>query len=264
MDIQPHSNAWYDRLAQMQQGYYYPWRSHLPPFNGEDMYLELVQQHLTPETDVLDAACGHGEHALQMAKHCRSILAYDRVQSFIDLAQKTAREQSADNVTFLCHDSSYKEKYGGPRLPASDNSVDLIVSRRGPYHWIADAERVGRPGAVILMLTPEKLPPEPWNDLLPKPLRRPTAGSLSRYESILARLLDAGLEYDSWWQIEVPETFTAPEELYKYLAWGLPPEKAPSYGEVEHVLVRIFTEYGGRGGVPVRFGRLLWKAVLPG
>jgi mannose-6-phosphate isomerase-like protein (cupin superfamily) len=40
---------------------------------------------------VLDVGCGHGEVALELAPLCRSILAYDRVQPYIQLAKDAAR-----------------------------------------------------------------------------------------------------------------------------------------------------------------------------
>lgn len=86
--VTPHSNEWYDRLATLQDGYFYPWRPRIGSGNGEEAYLELVDDYLTPATDVLEVACGHGEHALSIASKCRSVLAYDRVRPYIDLAEK--------------------------------------------------------------------------------------------------------------------------------------------------------------------------------
>ena len=60
MPLLRQSTAWYDRLATLQKGYYYPWRSRLGPWNGEAEYLTLVRQHLQPEAEVLDVACGTG------------------------------------------------------------------------------------------------------------------------------------------------------------------------------------------------------------
>ena len=36
MPLQPHTPEWYDRLATLQPGYYYPWRSRPAAWNGED------------------------------------------------------------------------------------------------------------------------------------------------------------------------------------------------------------------------------------
>ena len=45
----PQTAAWYDRLATLQDGYRYPWRSRIGGWHGEDAFLALVQQHLSPE-----------------------------------------------------------------------------------------------------------------------------------------------------------------------------------------------------------------------
>src|SRR5437764_1364321 len=44
MGPQPHSAAWYDRLATLQTGYQYPWQSRLGAWNGEAAYLALERQ----------------------------------------------------------------------------------------------------------------------------------------------------------------------------------------------------------------------------
>ena len=91
--FRPHSPEWYDRLATLQDGYYYPWKSKVAAQNGEDAYLELVHQYLSPEKDVLDVGCGHGEVALTLSPHCRSIFAYDRVEKFIQIADENAQKE---------------------------------------------------------------------------------------------------------------------------------------------------------------------------
>ena len=92
MTIRPHAPEWYDRLSTLQQGYFYPWKSQLAPRNGEDTFLDVVHQYLAPTTDVLDVGCGHGAVALELSPHCRSILAYDRVERYIQLAREAAQK----------------------------------------------------------------------------------------------------------------------------------------------------------------------------
>jgi SAM-dependent methyltransferase len=108
--------------------------------------------HLRPDADLLDVACGHGEVALDLAPLCRSVLGYDRIAPWIERAQHTAQERGVANATFVCHDSSPEANGGRARLPAAVGSFDLLICRRGPFHWIEDARRVVRPGAVLLML----------------------------------------------------------------------------------------------------------------
>jgi len=170
MGPQPHTAAWYDRLATLQTGYHYPWKSRLGPWNGEAAYLALVREHLRPDADLLDVACGHGDVALEIAPHCRSILGYDRTAPWIALAQRAARERGVTNASFICHDSSLAANDGQARIPAPDASFDLLLCRRGPFHWVADARRVARPDAVLLMLIPNPTPATPWSAMLPAPL----------------------------------------------------------------------------------------------
>ena len=95
MLITPRSPEWYDRLATLQSGYYYPWKSRLPALNGEDVFLSMLHEIVTPEKDVLEVGCGHGEVALQVAASCRTLLAYDRVPAYIHLAQTAAEDRKS-------------------------------------------------------------------------------------------------------------------------------------------------------------------------
>src|SRR5690348_4098572 len=87
MPLAPQSPLWYDRLTKLQKGYYYPWRSILPDWHGEDVFRNLVTMHLQPNLDVLEVACAQGELALEMAASVRSVVAYDRTADYIRLAQ---------------------------------------------------------------------------------------------------------------------------------------------------------------------------------
>ena len=49
--IIPHSNAWYDRLSKMQDGYYFPWHSTLGDGDGETLALGLTDAEGLTEGD---------------------------------------------------------------------------------------------------------------------------------------------------------------------------------------------------------------------
>lgn len=265
----PHSTEWYDRLAGMQRGYYYPWRSTLPPFNGEDVYLDLVRHHLSPETTVLDVACGHGEVALEIAPLCREVVAYDRVPSYIELAQQSTRERGIENVTFICADSSAEANGGRARLPAEADSFDLLISRRGPLHWIEDVPRVARKGAVLLQLNPMNVDVPAWNDELPERLRMPVAAPVAYLDRSAIRmaverhLTVAGLCLDSCWSFEVPEVVPDALQLYRWRTWGHTSDEVPLFEEVHAALEGIVARHAGPDGLAIPFGRFLWKAVVP-
>lgn len=265
MTIRPHSPEWYDRLSTLQDGYYYPWKSKVASSNGEDAYLALVRQHLTPEKDVLDVGCGHGEVALSLAPLCRSVLAYDRVPGYIKIAQQATRKGGVENVTFLCEDSSAEANDGEVRIPVEANSFDLLISRRGPLHWLEDARRVARPGARIIQLNPLETPVPDWAQRLPEPLRS-AAGIEYNYgmlNSVTYQLARGGLQLHSAWTYDIPEFFDQPRELYNRLAWGYIPGEIPEWAEVNEIIEQIFNDYAwSQQGLVMRHTRLLWMAVV--
>ena len=138
MTLRPHTEPWYDRLSTMQKGYYYPWRSYLNKYHGEDLFRTMVFDHLRPELDVLEIACAQGELALAMAPQCHSVLGYDIISDWIEIACKSAMEHDISNANFLRYDSSPSANGGRAHLPVSDHSIDLFVSSKGPFHWIED------------------------------------------------------------------------------------------------------------------------------
>ena len=263
MSLKAHSPAWYDRLATMQTGYSYPWRSQLPPRHGEDTYLELVQETIHPDSDVLDVACAQGDVALAIAPQCRSVLGYDRTAPYIALARQRATERNLTNATFVCHDSSPEANGGHARLAVPDESFDVLICSKGPFHWIADAPRAARPGATLIMLVPDAYPLLPWNDDLPAAFQGTATPDDWARVSIEQRLLDAGLSLHSWWSFDVPEVFPDAEQLYLALTFGSTPDDVPPFAEVERSLARVFARYGGPDGLVQRRRRYLWTAVVP-
>jgi SAM-dependent methyltransferase len=264
LTIQPHSPEWYDRLATLQDGYYYPWKSQIASNNGEIAFLELVRQHMTADMDLLDVGCGHGEVALELAPHCRSILAYDRVESYIQIAKANGGKAGVDNITYLCVDSSVASNEGSAKVPAEPDAFDLLISRRGPLHWLEDACRVARPGAVLIQLNPLETPLAPWADLLPEPLRSATgiAYQHGMLNSVKYRLKLGGLELHSAWTYDVPEYFSDPKELYNRLAWGFIVGEVPTWHEVARIFEEIYAQSAYPEGVALRHTRLLWKAIV--
>lgn len=260
-----HSPSWYDNLAQVQSGYYYPWKSIIGDRNGEDAFIELVREHLTPEMDVLEVGCGHGELALDLAPLCRSIIAYDRVQPYIALAEQTRRERGLTNVTFLHYDAR-DPSLPEIQLPAKENSVDLIIGRRAPLHWIPDAKRVCRNGGILLQLNPMEEPIPAWSNKLPHKLHYENSGrhtgSGSIHQSVENRLHQAGLLLHSGWGFDVPEIFEDPRELYSMITWGLPQSEIPAFEEIEYKFKAIFERFAEPKGIVLRHCRYLWKAEV--
>ncbi len=264
--ITPHSNAWYDRLSGQQDGYSYPWQSTLGSGDGESAYLELAHDHLSTNTSVLDAGCGHGTVALDLAPLCHWVIGYDRVEAYIQIAEKSRAARKIQNVSFICHDSHKTVNEGEVRVPAQDNSIDLVISRRGPTHWIEDVRRFCRRGATLIQLNPMGRSEVPvWNKALPTPLQLPApdaAEANAIVDVIERRLAGAGLCIHSAWTFDVPEWFHTPVDLYKFLTFGEDPKSVPAWAAVEDDLERLFGYYSGTKGLEGRQRRFLWKATV--
>ena len=99
--MRPQTPEWFDRLTTLQAGYYYPWRSTLGAWSGEDAYMTLVREHLRADADVLDVACGHGEDALAVAPLCRSVHGYDRTAPWIELASPYSISSESNTTTLV-------------------------------------------------------------------------------------------------------------------------------------------------------------------
>ena len=150
------------------------------------------------------------------------------------------------------------------KITAKSNSFDLMISRRGPLHWLEDARRVARPGAVLIQLNPLETPLPQWANLLPEPLRS-AAGieyQFGMLNSVKYRLGFGELELHSAWTYDVPEFFNDPRELYQRLTWGHIPEEIPSWNNVKSIFEQIFSDYASQpDGLVMRHTRLLWMAV---
>lgn len=260
-----HSNSWYDHLASIQSGYFYPWESTVGKNNGEDAFISRVHEVLTPESVVLEVGCGHGELAIALSSRCKHILAYDRVQSYIDLADSHRQQQKISNVEFKCYDAM-DPGHSELALPVDQDSIDLIICRRGPLHWIEDATRVCRDGAMIVALSPMEEPIPAWSSKLPHKLHYENSGrhtgSGSIHQSVENRLHQAGLTLHSGWSFDVPEVFADRQQLYKMITWGLPKSEIPSFEDLNYKFDAIYDTYAEADGIVLRHCRFLWQAQI--
>ena len=256
----PRRRDWHRHWTQMPAGQYYPWKCSLPPNNGEDTYFALVKEHLSRAEDVLEAGCGYGRDALEIAPLCRSLVAYDRLPAGIDWAKGAAHELNIRNAAFVCTDSSARANGGRVAIPAQPDQFDLLVSRRGPTNWLEDASRVARPGARLIQLNPMAQPIPPWNGDLPAPLRFPAPAPDTIRKRIEGRLSVGGLRLDSCWTFDVPALFDDPGEFYLYRTFGM--DEAPPFAQVQHVLEQIFAARATASGLAVGYRRFLWQAIV--
>lgn len=139
----PHSREWYARLARELGGYRHPWTRVLDGPDPELTFDALLLEHLTPETRVLEAGCGHGPDAARFGPSCTRWAAYDREPELLTLAR-----ENAPHAEFHLWDG----KGGVPE--ALRGPFDLIVSRRGPTGVIPHLPTVAAAGARFLYVGP--------------------------------------------------------------------------------------------------------------
>jgi len=200
---------------------------------------------------------------LAFAPKARRFLGYDAVESFIAIARRRAAEIGLANVELALGNSSPRLNGGVARLPAPDHALDLIISRRGPTNWIADARRVCRPGARLIQLNPLPTPEPAWNGELPRALRLAenpaNPGRLDLAVEIEAALAAADLKLEEGRVFDAPEVLSDPEDLYRYLTFMRFEPDRPSWDaarpHLEHLLVR-------HGPIDVRQRRFLWTAIV--
>lgn len=252
-----------EALSRQQGGYFYPWRSALGEDNGEDAYTRLVERHLSPDTVVLDAGCGHGEDMLAFAPKAARFIGYDAGESFIAIARRRAEEAGLANVELAHANSSARFNGGAARIPAPDHTVDLIISRRGPTNWIADARRVCRPGAQLIQLNPLPGPKPDWNEELPPFLRlaenSANPGRPNLAAEIEAELAAAGLKLATGQVFDAPEIISAPEDLFRYLTFMRFDPEAPSWEAARPHLEGLLARHGP---IDLRQRRFLWTSIV--
>lgn len=255
-----------ERLDAEQGGYFYPWKSVLGANNGEDAYTALVEAHMRPEMVVLEAGCGHGDDLMAFAPKTGRFIGYDAVAPFVATCRRRADAAGLTHVELITHNSGARFNDGKVRIPADDHTVDLIISRRGPSNWIADARRVCRPGAWLIQLNPLPSPTVAWNDELPEGLRfvenPANPGHPNLPDEIQEQLRQAGVAPHSAWTFDVPEMFTEPDDLYRALTFMRFEPDVMTLEDARPHLERLFRRHASGGGLELRQRRYLWTAVV--
>ncbi|MFC4456319.1 class I SAM-dependent methyltransferase [Deinococcus sonorensis] len=155
MSASPHSRAWYARLAAELGGYHHPWQRVLEGPDPEQMFDLLLRNVLRPESQVLDAGCGHGPDAARFGTGVRRWAAYDQVPELLDLAR-----MNAPHATF-------QEWNGRGEVPAPlRGPFDVVVSRRGPTSVIPRLPELAAPDARFLYVGPRLHVPQVEERLL--------------------------------------------------------------------------------------------------
>ena len=109
----------------MPGDYALPWKQELLGVSGEEMFVALLEQHISAAKSVLEAGCAGGRDAALYAPSAKSWMGYDFAPQFLE----TARSKGIPNASFVDWHSSREPI---PTVILEAAPFDLIVSRRGP------------------------------------------------------------------------------------------------------------------------------------
>lgn len=137
--------AWWNQLAKRLNGFQGNYKVSFDGANGEGEFTESVRELLKTYPNALDVGCADGRFAIELSSYAKKITAIDFSPVMIETAKKAANSL---NVEFIVADAK--------RLPFSDNTFDLVISRRGPVsqpEFLEEAIRVTRSGGKIIEIT---------------------------------------------------------------------------------------------------------------
>jgi SAM-dependent methyltransferase len=222
--------------------------------------LDAILALAEPRSDErwLEAACGPGLIARQLAPHLTAVEGYDLTPAMIDIARREAAAAGLANVGFAVGDAT--------SLPVPDDSFDGAVSRFSLHHiplpgrLLVELRRVVKPGGRIVIADPvADADPEAaaWSQEIER-LRDPSHwASLSLGQMHAAvehaglmieqeRLMALNLDFDDW----LARGGAAPaDHTLVELALKHPPAHAAAF---------VVTGHGGRRTL----GLQMWLARL--
>lgn len=202
------------------------WSSTKEGRSGEDVFEARLSALLEPHQTVLDAGCGSGEFALEVAARVRRVVGFDFAERMVEAARNNASAAGRANVTFVQGDAR--------SFAREPETFDVVYSRRGP---------------TSILLRPELLKPGGW-------LLGVHSGNL---ETIRERLGASGLEDAGIEVFEALEHFPSREDFAKF--WSRMPGH-PDYQSAQHAadLDELAAQYGDGDAFAVPEWRVVWQA----
>lgn len=123
----------YDKVAKKFGGYAFgkghvEHLSEYPNGDPEKIFKKKLLGLANKNKNALDAGCGDGKFAFQIANYFLSITGIDISKELLKIARQKQKIFKTKNVTFEFQDAS--------KTSFSDKSFDLIFSRRGPTPFV--------------------------------------------------------------------------------------------------------------------------------
>ncbi|GAF13475.1 hypothetical protein JCM19046_1765 [Bacillus sp. JCM 19046] len=139
---QPHSNDWYNQLAQEAPAYSYNWSSTYSDRTGEEVFDEEALL-LVKDKDVLDIGCADGQFTEKWSKTARETVGIDASGLFIT----KAKQKENANLSFVNGNSK-------GNLPFSKNVFQVGLIRKGPTSGYTMLKQLLSRGGKFLGLHP--------------------------------------------------------------------------------------------------------------
>lgn len=139
------SSLFWDRMAK---------RYSKSPISNQQAYerkLEITKSYFTPESEILEFACGTGSTAITHAPFVKQITAIDISKNMLDIAKQKATDANIDNVTF--------EQATVDEFSQADESYDMVMAHSilhllpNKAHAIKKAYKLLKPGGVFVTST---------------------------------------------------------------------------------------------------------------
>lgn len=136
----------YDRVAKKFGGYAFgkghvKHLSEYPSGDPEKIFKKKLLGLANKNKNALDAGCGDGKFAFQIAKYFLSIIGIDTSKELLKIAKQKQNILQVKNIIFRLQDAS-KTSFSG-------KSFDLIFSRRGPTAF-PEFQRLLKPGGYFI------------------------------------------------------------------------------------------------------------------
>ncbi|WP_165822491.1 class I SAM-dependent methyltransferase [Paenibacillus montanisoli] len=142
--IPPQSAEWHANLSIEGGGYKYPWNSVFDEPRAEKIFSDKIISFLHENVRILDVGCGHGEFTKTFVGKAKEVIGIDVIEGYISSANVGASE----TIKFLIVDAD-------KQLPFTDDSFDIIYSKKGPWLFHTGNEeghRILKPGGTALGL----------------------------------------------------------------------------------------------------------------
>ncbi len=147
MDDSRGQSRLYDRIAQRASGYRTTFDVRVDGLTGEDEFIVTVFDNIGLRDKVLDFGCGDGSLAVRLGHRSGQVIGLDVSRQMLRYAVTNLAESGNHNVSFVLGT--------GQQVPLDDESIDAVVSRRGPatsQQCLAEVARVLRKGGLLLEL----------------------------------------------------------------------------------------------------------------